>query len=255
MIVKTDEEVKKLQKIGTIVADTLVYMKSMARAGMTTLELDEIGSEFLKKNNAKSAPQLMYNFPGATCISINHHIAHGIPSSNIIKSGDLINIDVSAELDGFFADTGGSFIIDENNDLNMIKLCQATIAAMYAGINSIKAGAKISNIGSAIEKIAKEKNFTIIENLGSHGVGLSLHEEPKFIAPYFDKNDRRILQNGQVITVEPFLSNGAKYAKEDKDGWTLFIEKNKRAAQFEHSIIVTENEPIILTIPSHGRFF
>lgn len=257
MIIKTDEEIIKLQKIGTIVADTLVYMKNIACAGMSTLELDNLGLEFLKKNNAKSAPQLMYNFPGATCISINHHVAHGIPSSKKIKAGDLINIDVSAELDGYFADTGGSFIIgdENNNDLNLINLCKATIEAMYAGIYSVKAGAKISNIGFAIEKVAKEKNFTIIENLGSHGVGLSLHEEPKFIAPYFDKNDRRILQNGQVITVEPFLSNGSKYAKEDKDGWTLFIEKNKRAAQFEHSIIVTENEPIILTIPSHGKFF
>lgn len=254
MIVKSKIEIEKLKKIGTIVADTLVYMKNKACVGMTTLELDQLGHEFLKKHNANSAPQLMYKFPGATCISINHHIAHGIPTNIKIKNGDLINIDVSAELDGFFGDTGGSFIIGEANE-ELSNLCEATKLAMYEGIKSAKANHKISNIGLAISQVAKKHNLSIIENLGSHGVGLSLHEEPKFIPPYFDKNDHRILQPGQVITVEPFLSNGANYAREAKDGWTLYIDKNKRAAQFEHSIIVTEAEPIILTIPSGERFF
>ncbi len=254
MIISSEIEIQNLKKIGTIVADTLVYMKNIASVGMTTLELDNLGNEFLKKHHAKSAPQIMYKFPGATCISINHHIAHGIPSNIKIQKGDLINIDVSAEYNGFFADTGGSFLIEGDND-ELLQLCKATKLAMYAGIKSAKANAKISKIGKAISQVAKENNFTIIENLGSHGVGLSLHEEPKFIPPYYDKNDQRILKKGQVITIEPFLSNGANYAKEANDGWTLYIEKNKRAAQFEHSIIVTEDEPIILTLPSGESFF
>ncbi len=254
MIISSENEIENLKIIGKIVADTLVYMKNIACVGMTTLELDNLGSDFLKKHRAQSAPQVMYNFPGATCISINHHIAHGIPANTKIQKGDLINIDVSAELNGFFADTGGSFLIDKDND-ELLQLCEATKLAMYAGIKNAKANAKISDIGLAISKVAKEKNFTIIENLGSHGVGRSLHEEPKFIPPYYDKNDQRILKKGQVITIEPFLSNGANYAKEAKDGWTLYIEKNKRAAQFEHSIIVTDNEPIILTLPSGEGFF
>ena len=254
MNVKSNDEIEKLKNIGQIVADTLVLMKEKAKPGMTSKELDEIGFEYLDKFGAKSAPKVTYNFPGYTCISINHKIAHGIPSETKLKKGDLINIDVSAELDGYFADTGGTFTL-ENTNPHYERLCKATIDSMYAGIFAAKANKKISDIGKAIQKTAKSYNYNIIENLGSHGVGKALHEEPKFISSIYDDNDKRILSNGSVITVEPFLSNGSNYAKESQDGWTLYINKNHRAAQFEHSIIVTDREPIILTIPSNGRFF
>ena len=137
------------------------------------------------------------------------------------------------------------------------KLCAATMEAMYAGIFAAKDGAKLSAIGKSIQKIAKKYRYHIIENLGSHGVGKALHEEPKYIASYFDPKDKRVLKKGMVITVEPFLSTGAKFAHEDKDGWTLLIDKKYRAAQFEHTIVVTEkeNEPIILTQSIFNRFF
>ncbi|WP_338637696.1 type I methionyl aminopeptidase [Spirobacillus cienkowskii] len=254
MTIETISDLEKLKKIGKIVANTLSYMKKKAEIGMTTLELDKIGGSYLEKFGAVSAPKLTYGFPGYTCISLNHKIAHGIPSNEIISAGDLINIDVSAELDGYFADTGGSFMIPPTK-LSYEKLCTATMEAMYAGIFAAKDGAKLSAIGKSIQKVARKYDYNIIENLGSHGVGKALHEEPKYIASYFDPKDKRILKKGMVITVEPFLSTGAKFAHEDKDGWTLVINKNYRAAQFEHTIFVTDREPIILTKPNFDCFF
>ncbi|KAB8029032.1 type I methionyl aminopeptidase [Fluviispira multicolorata] len=254
MIVKNEEDLERLRTIGVIVADTLVLMMQSVKVGMTTLELDEIGGSCLKRFGATSAPKLTYNFPGYTCISLNHEIAHGVPSDKKIQAGDLINIDVSAELDGYFADTGGSFSVSPINPQNE-KLCSATAKAMYAGISAVKSGEKLSVIGKSVEKIANIYKYSIIENLGSHGVGRALHEEPKYISSTFDPKDKRILKKGMIITVEPFLSTGEIYAEEGEDGWTLCINKKHKAAQFEHTIMVTDNEPIILTIPSANAFF
>lgn len=246
MTIETQQDIVALKIIGKIVADTLKLMMKEAKAGMTTLELDEIGRAYLEKFNAKSAPKYTYNFPGTTCISINEDIAHGIPSDYVIKDGDLINIDVSAELDGYFADTGGSFVLGKSTDIQK-KVMKATREALNAAIAAATAGAPLNLIGKAIEKVARKHNLKIIENLGSHGVGRALHEEPKFIAPYYDRSDRRILKEGQVITIEPFLSTHTTEVEEGADGWTLSGEKGNVAAQYEHTMIITKHKPIILT--------
>ena len=246
MTIETQQDIVALKIIGKIVADTLKLMMKEAKPGMTTLELDEIGRAYLEKFNAKSAPKYTYNFPGTTCISINEDVAHGIPNDYIIKDGDLINIDVSAELDGYFADTGGSFVLGKSTDIQK-KVMKATREALNAAIAVATAGAPLNLIGKAIEKVARKHNLQIIENLGSHGVGRALHEEPEFIAPYYDRNDRRILKEGQVITIEPFLSTHTTQVEEAADGWTLFGEKGNVAAQYEHTMIITKHRPIILT--------
>lgn len=246
MTIETQQDIVALKIIGKIVADTLKLMMKEAKAGMTTLELDEIGRAYLEKFNAKSAPKYTYNFPGTTCISINEDIAHGIPGDYVIKDGDLINIDVSAELDGYFADTGGSFVLGKSTDIQK-KVMKATREALNAAIAAATAGAPLNLIGKAIEKVARKYNLKIIENLGSHGVGRALHEEPKFIPPYYDRNDRRILKEGQVITIEPFLSTHTTEVEEGSDGWTLSGEKGNVAAQYEHTMIITKHRPIILT--------
>lgn len=246
MTIETQNDIVKLQIIGKIVADALKLMINDAKVGMTTLDLDQIGTAYLEKFNAKSAPKLMYNFPGTTCISVNEDIAHGIPGDKVLKEGDIINIDVSAELDGYFADTGGSFVLGKSSDVQK-KVMRATREALNSAIAVASAGKPINLIGKAIEKVAKKYNLKIIENLGSHGVGRSLHEDPTFIAPYFDSSDRRILKAGQVITIEPFLSTKTKWVEEAKDGWTLFTEPGSVSAQYEHSMIITNHRPIILT--------
>jgi len=246
MTIGSQNDIDGLKEIGKIVALTIKEMKSRARVGMTTKELDEIGGLFLKKHGAVPAPKSTYNFPGNTCISINQEIAHGIPGNRIIQPGDLINIDVSAELGGYYADTGHSFLIPPYNP-SLMHLCQYTHDTMMKVISSLKHGVKLNEIGRIMESEAKKGGFQVIRNLCSHGIGKSLHENPQEILPFYNKHDKRVLKDGMVITIEPFLSTGARYADEQADGWTLRVPDNSFVAQHEHTIIITKDQPIILT--------
>jgi len=248
MVIGGPKDIEALFRIGKIVANCLKHMSLEMKPGMTTLELDLIGAKFLKDAGARSAPRIVYDFPGDTCISVNEEAAHGVPGKKILNDGDLVNIDVSAELDGYFADTGGSFPCG-TADESLLKLCAATREALAAGIREARAGRKISRIGRAIETVARDGGYSIIRNLGSHGVGRGLHEEPKFIAGYFDKADRRLLERGMVITIEPFLSTGTDWVEEGDDGWTLGAALGQRHAQYEHTMAITDGEPILFTLP------
>lgn len=249
MSIQTEKDFEALKIVGRVVANCLQYMGSKLEPGITTRELDELGAAFLELHGARSAPQLVYNFPGATCISVNEEAAHGIPGDRVIQAGDLVNIDVSAELGGYFADTGGSFIVPPETQLQK-NLCAATKRALQNAMNVAKAGARINQIGRAIETEAQRSGFSIIENLGSHGVGRGLHEEPEFIAGYYDSRDKRLLQENQVITIEPFLSTGASEVIDKGDGWTLVTDKKFMSAQYEHTMVITKSKPIILTLPA-----
>lgn len=246
MTIETKQDIEQLKIIGKIVSDTLKLMMKEAKPGMTTAELDEIGRAFLEATGAKSAPKLVYNFPGTTCISLNEDIAHGVPNGTKLKEGDLVNIDVSAELNGYFADTGGSFVVGKSSEIQK-KVMKATREALNAAVGVVKAGTPVNQIGKQIEKVAKKHNLKIIRNLGSHGVGRALHEEPGFIAGFYDPSDRRILQEGQVITIEPFLSTKTEEVEEADDGWTLYGEKGNVAAQYEHTMIITKTGTIVVT--------
>jgi methionyl aminopeptidase len=246
MTIENNEDIKNLQTIGKIVADTLKLMMKEAKVGMTTKELDEIGKAYLDSHNAKSAPFVTYGFPGTTCISLNEEVAHGLPNDRILKDGDLINIDVSAELGGYFADTGGSFVLGKSTPMQK-KVMKATREALNAAMEVARAGAPLNLIGKAVEKVARKHQLKVIENLGSHGVGRALHEEPGFIANYFDPDDTRVLAEGQVITIEPFLSSECEWVEEASDGWTLYAPAGNIAAQYEHTMIITKHHPIILT--------
>lgn len=248
MIVKTEADLEGLKKIGKIVANCLQYMGRVMEPGMTTKELDQLGGKYLEMHGARSGPMVTYNFPGYNCISVNHQVAHGVPSNKKIQKGDLVNIDVSAELNGYFADNGGSFTVPPGRKEDEI-LLTITKQALQAAIDIVKANENINSIGREIERVASANGYTIIENLGSHGVGLGLHEEPKFIASYYDKKDKRKLKEGQVITIEPFISTGAHQVEEEGDQWTLVTSPKFRTAQFEHSMVVLKDRALILTIP------
>lgn len=247
MSINSEKDLEALRKIGKIVARCLQHMGSKLEPGITTRELDEIGGAFLTLHGAQSAPKLTYNFPGYTCISVNEEAAHGIPGAKVIKASDLVNIDVSAELGGYFADTGGSFIVPPEKKIHL-QICAAAKAALERAMLEARAGAKINRIGHAIESVAIENGFTVIENLGSHGVGRALHEEPEFIAGYYDKRDKRILKENQVITIEPFISSGAHEVFDTGDGWTLATEKGIFTAQYEHTMVITKDKPLIMTL-------
>jgi methionyl aminopeptidase len=214
---------------------------------MSTRELDALGERWLAEHGARSAPRLTYDFPGATCISINEEAAHGIPGNRVIRAGDVLNVDVSAELDGYFADTGGTVVVPPTNP-QKTRLCHATRTALAEATKQARAGQPISGIGAAIERTAKAYGFKIIENLGSHGVGRALHEEPEHIAGYFDPADKRLLKEGMVITIEPFLSTKSRIVKETSDGWTLAGAPGNLSAQYEHTMIITKGAPIVVTL-------
>lgn len=250
MSIETDNDLKSLRAIGKIVAQCLQFMSKKLEPGITTLELDEMGRRFLEKHGARSAPRLTYEFPGTTCISVNEQAAHGIPSaSTVLKAGDLVNIDVSAELNGYFADTGGSFVIPPETTLKQ-KLCLVAQSALAQAMSEAKAGVRLNRIGFAVEREAIRNGFTVIENIGSHGVGRALHEEPGFIPNYWDPKDKRVLKEGQVITIEPFVSSGAREVFELGDGWTLSTKPGIFTAQFEHTMVITKNKPLIMTLPA-----
>ena len=249
MTIENDEQLQKLRVIGRIVADVLCDMQRAAEPGMTTAELDAIGAKLLEREGARSAPQLAYGFPGATCISVNEQVAHGIPGARVLQAGDVVNIDVSAEKDGFYADTGGSFVIPPvSNDKR--RLCFATREALNHAIDAARAGQPLNRIGKAIEQTAKKKGFKVIRNLCSHGVGAGLHEEPEEIYGYYEPLDTRRLHEGMVITIEPFLSDRNREVTDGGDGWTLVGKPGSISAQYEHTMVITRGKPILLTVPT-----
>lgn len=247
MIVENENDIKHLKAIGHICAMALQKMMEHARPGMTTAELDSIGMEFLKKEGAQSAPMAMYQFPGATCISISPVIAHGIPGNHVLREGELINIDVSAELDGYMGDTGASMVIAKYVP-EFEKIMQATKSALAKALNAARAGQPINEISKAIQDEAKRNGYGVIYDLTGHGIGHKLHEDPTQVFNYYKSKDRRILDEGLVLAIEPFLTTGKGHVIEERDGWSLRTTDRTIAAQFEHTIIVTKDEPIILTI-------
>jgi methionyl aminopeptidase len=248
MTISHDEELSGLKEIGRIVANTLEAMGAAIEPGMTTAELDGIGRELLEKAEAMPAPELCYAFPGATCISVNEEIAHGIPGERRITPGDLVNIDVSAEKNGYFADTGASFTVPPVTAA-INQLCRDGRRAMWAGIRQVAADKPLAGIGLAIGEFARKRRYTLVQNLASHGVGRSLHEHPKEIATWPDRAERRIMNDGLVFTVEPFLSLGARWAMESGDPWTLLSEPRAPTVQYEHTVVATRNGPLVVTLP------
>jgi methionyl aminopeptidase len=248
MTVSSEEDLIRLQEIGRIVANALEAMAAALEPGMTTAELDAIGRRYLEAAGAQSGPELVYDFPGATCISVNEEIAHGIPGTRRIAAGDLVNIDISAEKNGVFADTGASFAVPPVT--NAVKrLCRDGRRAMWVGLRQVGANKPLAGIGEAIGSFAQKNGYTLVRNLASHGIGHSLHEEPKEISTWPDRSERRIMTDGLVFTVEPFLSLGAEWAEDGDDPWTLFSEPRALTVQYEHTVVATRNGPLVVTLP------
>ena len=247
MSITKESELVGMKKASEAVAYTLKAMRNFAQPGMTTKQLDNYGGQILNDLGAKSAPYLTYGFPGWTCISVNNEFCHGIPSEKkVLREGDLINIDVSAELDGFWSDNGGSFIL--GRDLNQhTEIVDASKHILRKAIHNIKGGVRISDIGFLIETEAKKRGYKVIKNLTGHGVGRSLHEEPTEIANYRNKFNLTRFKKNSVVAIETFISTTSTHAETLEDGWTMVGDKGGFVAQHEHTIVVTDNNPIILT--------
>lgn len=247
MLITNETEMEGMKKASEAVACALIEMVKYAQPGMTTKQLDDFGAGILKDFGANSAPFVAYKFPGWTCISVGNEFCHGIPSEKrILEEGDLINIDVSAELGGFYSDNGASFII--GNDIHQHqKLVDASKQILRLAINSIKGGVKISDVGFLIETEAKKRGYKVIKNLTGHGVGRSLHEEPSEVANYKDRFNQTRFKKNSVVAIETFISTTSTIAETQSDGWTMVGNKGGFMAQHEHTIVVTDGKPLILT--------
>ena len=248
MTIDSPQQLQSLRRIGAIVANTVQEMASRLAPGVSTLEIDRIGARYLEEQGAISAPRSVYNFPGATCISVNYEVAHGIPSGRKLASGDVVNIDVSASLDGYYGDTGASFPVGDASE-EVLALCVAGKAACRAGVRMVKTKQRLSRLGRAMEREAAKHGCRVIKDLTGHGIGRSLHEEPKNVRSYFDPSDTRRLTEGMVFTLEPMLSRTADQSRQAEDGWTLETVDRSLVVQFEHTLVATKRGAIVLTKP------
>ena len=246
MTIDDVDDLAGLSAAGRVVADTRDAMLAAVEPGITTGELDAIGRGLLRAAGARSAPRLAYGFPGSTCISVNEEAAHGVPSKlRALRPGDLVNIDVSAELDGYWADTGASTAVGSVTDRAQA-LLDATRLAQADGMAAAVAGRPLRGIGRAVERRARRHGFTIVSDLLGHGVGRGIHEEPN-VSSIEDRSDPTLLWEGLVLAIEPFLAMGATHTVTADDGWTLLTDDGGLAAQFEHTVVVTNGHPLVLT--------
>lgn len=247
MSISKETELLGMKKVSEAVATALREMRNYARPGLSTKQLDDYGARILADFGARSAPHVTYGFPGWTCISVNHEFCHGIPSaSRILKQGDLVNIDVSAELHGFWSDNGGSFVLGEDIHSHQ-RLIDASKKILQKAIQHIKGGVRISDIGYLVETEARKRGFKVIKNLTGHGIGRSLHEEPGEIANYRNRSNMSRFKKNSVVAIETFITTTSTYAETLGDGWTMVGNNGGFMAQHEHTIVVTEEKPIILT--------
>jgi methionyl aminopeptidase len=248
MTIRHEDDLEKLRAAGRFVARTLKAMGEALEPGITTRELDALGRTILETEGARPAPELTYGFPGATCISVGPDVAHGVPDDRPIAPGDLVNIDVSAELDGFFGDTGASFAVPPVSR-RVERLCRDGRRALWTGIRAVRPGASLGEPGRQIEAFARRNGYSLVTNLASHGVGGALHEDPTEIPTWHEPRERRRITEGLVFTLEPFLSLGADWVEDaNDDGWTLRPPGGEPTVQYEHTLVATRNGPVVVTL-------
>jgi methionyl aminopeptidase len=245
MSITTPKELESLKRVGRIVGLAIKEMAAAVKPGMTSAELDALGEAVLTRHGARSAPRLVYNFPGANCISVNDEIVHGVPGPRAFRAGDLVKIDVTAELDGFMADSATTVALGPISDKKR-RLKNCAEAALRKAIAAAQAGRPLYEVGRAVETEVDRCGFNVIPQLCGHGVGRTIHEEPS-VLNYEDRKDRQRMTEGMVFTIEPIISAGSDQIVTAADGWTMRTSDGSPSAHVEHTIVVTKDKPIILT--------
>ena len=247
MIIKNNQQLEGIKKAADVVAVVLNKLKKYTCTGMSTKQIDNYAKHLFERYNAFSAPVKLYNFPGHTCISVNEEMVHGIPSEDkILYEGDLINIDVSAEVNGFYADNGTTFIVGKDIN-NYQPLVDDSKEFLFKCIDQIKSDVKISDFISYVQNLVFSKNYFLLRNLDlGHGVGNTLHEKP-FVCYDRTKDDYEYFHKNMVIALEIITSTHSDYAVTLDDKWTMVGNNKGYASQQEHTILVTDNKPVILT--------
>jgi len=246
MSVKSNRDLAGLRAIGKIVGMVLREMAAHVRPGITTAELDAIGARILTQHGARSAPPMVYGFPGAVCISINDEALHGIPGERTVEPGDLVKLDLVAEKDGYMADAAITVAVPPVSETAR-GLAQCAERAFHKAMQVARVNHRIHEIGRAVESEVRRSGFSVMRDFCGHGVGRTIHEEPQ-VPNYEDLRARQRLSEGLVITVEPIIAGGKGAGVRDRDEWTIRTADGSLAAHFEHTIVVTRDAPILLTV-------
>ena len=245
MSIQDEQELVSLRAAGGIARMVLDAMKAEVRPGVTTRHLDEVGARVMREQGARSAPSMVYKFPGASCISLNDEAVHGIPSARELAEGDLVKLDVTVEKDGYMADTAITVPVGRvSKQAEQLMACAER--AFHKAMLVARAGFRIFEIGKTVEREVRKSGFSVIRELGGHGIGRTIHEAPH-VPNYADLQARQIMNDGLVITVEPIISAGSGRVFTDKDGWTVRTGDRALSAHFEHTLVVASGAPILLT--------
>jgi methionyl aminopeptidase len=245
MSIKSAADLEGLKRAAEVVRLTLDLVARRVRPGVTTGELDAAAAQLFAAHGARSAPALVYGFPGTVLISLNDEIVHGIPGSRRIRAGDIVKIDVTVEKGGYVADAARSIVVEPSRDAAH-ELVACASAAFLAGLTVARAGVRVNEIGRAVEREVRRRGFTVIDGLSGHGVGRTIHEEPA-VPNHYDRFQQDMLTEGLVITIEPMISAGSACVVQDSDGWTLRTHDGSLSAHHEHTLVITGGAPIVLT--------
>jgi len=245
MSVDTPEDLEGLRRAGRAVSAALREVSRRVRPGVTTAELDAVAARVFAGHGARSAPALAYGFPGTICISVDDEAVHGIPGPRRLRAGELVKVDVTAELDGFYADAAVSVPVGAVPP-RVGRLAAAAQAALRRGLRAARAGAPLNAIGGAVEDEARRRRCTVLHELTGHGIGRAIHEEPSVPNVYVASLDEPLAE-GTVITIEPILSLGRGDVRSGDDGWTILTADGATSAHAEHTLVISAGEPLVLT--------
>jgi len=245
MSIEGPEELEAMRAAGVVVQQVLAAMKSAVRPGVTTAELDEVGARVMEEQGARSAPALVYQFPGANCISVNEEAVHGIPGPRALQAGDLVKLDVTIEKNGFMADAAITVPVGEVTE-ERHRLAECAERAFAKAMLVARAGFRVSEIGRVVEREVQRSGFAVIRELAGHGIGRTIHEAPR-VPNYADARDNQILTEGLVITVEPIIAAGSGKVFVAPDKWTMITADRSASAHYEHTLVITKGAPILLT--------
>jgi methionyl aminopeptidase len=234
-----------MRAVGQLVGQALAAMSGAVAPGVTTAELDAIAAQFLGRHGARSAPQAVYNFPGFTCISVNDEVVHGIPGPRRIAAGDLVKLDVTAELDGFMADAAVTVSVAPVAPAHAA-LRDAARQAFEKALHGAQVGARVADVGRLIDTEVRARGFSVLREVAGHGIGRTIHEPPD-VLNYFNPHQKDRFEEGQVVAIEPIIAMSPTRVVEDRDGWTLRTKNGAFAAHYEHTVLITVDGPQLLT--------
>lgn len=244
--IKTPEEIEKMRVAGRLAADVLHMIRPHVEAGITTEELDRICHNYIvNEQDAIPAPLNYRGFPKSICTSINHQVCHGIPSDKKLKKGDIVNIDITVIKDGFHGDTSKMFFVGEPS-IKAKRVAEIAHTCMIKGIEQVKPGAHLGDIGAVIQQYAESNNCSVVREYCGHGIGREFHEEPQ-ILHYGKAGTGAVMEPGMIFTIEPMINVGKRHVKLLNDNWTVVTKDHSLSAQWEHTILVTDNGYDVLT--------